>query len=189
MPVAEGRFGFVRWSNLVPASPLGEVVGGGVTIHPQGLLRKEQTNSRQTSTRWKFVREWTNWPLFPVTSVLIFKVMLSTCQSNAINSSLVLLERCRTCLCRTFGNSGLYICFKPSPVCVNFSYLFCPPLSLIIRWNVTAAFSRFNASFPLHLSEHNALKCEIWKETWLGSVKGIIRKPHSFSGKSSEKKI
>lgn len=83
---------------------------------------KERTNSRETSTKWNFVREWTNWPLFPMTSVLIFKAMGSACQSNAIYSSPVLLKRCRNCLCGAFGSAVLWIYFKPSPVYFNCSW-------------------------------------------------------------------
>lgn len=99
------------------------------SCHPWGLLRKGQTKSRQTSARWIFFREWTNWPLFLMTPVLIFKVMVSTCQSNAIYSSPALLKRCKNCLCGTSGNSVLWVCFRPSPVYLNCSW----SLSIIVH--------------------------------------------------------
>lgn len=109
-----------------------------------------------------------------MTPVLIFKVMASTCQSNAIYSSLVLLIRGRNCLCGTFGNS---VC---GSVYLNCSWSF---LSTIFRWNMTAAFSScFNASFPLHLTERNPLNCEMWKDTCLGSEKVSSGNPIIFLG-------
>lgn len=65
-----------------------------------------------------------NWPLFPMISVSVFKVMVSTCQSNDVCSSVVLQKIQRNCLCDTFENSVLWIIAEHSSIYYNFSWSF-----------------------------------------------------------------
>lgn len=71
-------------------------------------------------------------------SASVLKVVVSTCQSNAIYSILELQKRCRNCLCGTFENAVLWIGSKPSSVFLNFSRSFLSILVFVFRRNVTA---------------------------------------------------
>lgn len=134
MSVAEGRLGLgkkislafgIIWDQHCPWGRWWEV-----ELLSLGTA-KERTDKIQANVcQVNFFREWTNWPLFSMTSVLIFKVIVSTCQSNAIYSSPVLLKRCKTCLCGTSGNSVLWFCLRPSPVYLNSSW----SLSIIVHY-------------------------------------------------------
>lgn len=68
----------------------------------QGAVRKGQTQDKDLPGQGMG-----KWPLFPVISVSVFKVMVSTCQSNAVYCSVVLQKIYRNCLCDTFVSSVL----------------------------------------------------------------------------------